>query len=199
MRRGKERRLSAGETNPDETGQACSKLSIQRDFRLQSLVTWEAQWHIRLLAKGGLSQSCKIPCDGLKPVCLLILRFKLATLQTSEGNCTWRQGLWTGNWVKISLGPNQSDRCACEKRHWGHAETSGVTHTEKRVLRGHREKAASCRLRTEASGESTAANILILAFQPTELRGNTLLLLKPPSSWYLLRQPCDVTHSPIIS
>lgn len=33
---GKERRLFSGETDPDETGQACSKASIQRDFRLPS-------------------------------------------------------------------------------------------------------------------------------------------------------------------
>ena len=48
------------------------------------------------------------------------------------------------------------------------------------------KRAAICKPRREASGETNPANTLILDFQSPELWENKFLLLKPPGVWYFV-------------
>ena len=50
-------------------------------------------------------------------------------------------------------------------------------------MRGHREKAAICKPRREASEGTKPANTLILHLQHPEPQDNVFVLLKPPGFW----------------
>lgn len=67
-------------------------------------------------------------------------------------------------------------------------ERTRIQVLREKVTGGHSNKAAKCKPRTEASGETNPAHTLISDFQPPELWENKLLLFKPPSVWYFVME-----------
>ena len=64
-------------------------------------------------------------------------------------------------------------------------ESLGMHNHRGKTKPGHTTKAAICNLRG-ASGETGSAGTLSSEFWPPDLLGNTFLLWKSPSVWYLV-------------
>lgn len=81
-----------------------------------------------------------------------------------------------------SLGwiPIQCDWCSYKKRRWGHSMCGGKT------TWGHRKEAATSLPRRGASGETHPADTWTSDLSPPELCGNTCLLFKPPSLYFVM-------------
>lgn len=62
--------------------------------------------------------------------------------------------------------------------------TSDVCTHGRKAMWGHNGKAATCKTRREASGDTKPADTLIFDFKSPELWENRFLLFKPSSMWY---------------